>query len=194
MNSANPAPPREDEPVPTWGRDFGRKGLIPLLLFGTIAACALEIVVMMTWPFMLGDRAVPGTVAAELTTDPLSVVLVYLFLVAATAWFTAIVLSMVTGGAKAVLIVVLPLLGAVFLFMFQGVSIFETAPSITRIIVFSAVALAGLGALTIVSALRNVMDRPTKMMSHAERQMHTQRYRQRQGASSSPLKVSRGGC
>ena len=55
---------------------YKRKGIISLLLLATLTACGLEVLVMMTRPHMLGDSAVMGTVATELTSDLLSIVLV----------------------------------------------------------------------------------------------------------------------
>ena len=154
-------------------RDLGfrREGLVPLLLVGILGGGLVQVLFMMTWPFLLGDNAVPGTVAAELTTDPASIGLLFLLLVAAASWFTAIVLGMVFG-AKAVIVMggglktmmVFGLLGAVlfigalFLFMFASVDVFDSPPSADRFVVWGLAAVAGLAALVSTGLLRGLAD------------------------------------
>lgn len=157
---------------------FRRKGLIPLLLLGIPAASVLETLTVMTWPFILGDGPYPGSVAAEMTTDPMSIVLVFVFLIAATAWFTTVVMPMAICGYKVALMLLLPFLGAIFLFMIAGVRIFDGSPSVASIIIWSAVALGGLAVLSLVAALRRVFDRSGQVMTEAERVEYARQYRQ----------------
>lgn len=155
---------------------FRRSGLVPLLLLGILTVSVIGVLAMMTWPFILGDRAMPGTVAAELTTDPAGIFLVLLFLLAATAWNTCLVMNMIIFGWKGALVLILPFLGMVFLIEFAGINIFENPPSTTGILLWGALALVGIVVLGVFGALRNVIDRPPQQATEAERAEFTSRY------------------
>src|SRR5699024_10457840 len=133
-------------------------------------------VVMMIWPVFLGDRALPGTVAAELGGDPASILLVLFFVVAGMAWCLALLLPMMVGGYKVALALLLPYLGAIFLFPFAGVKIFENPPAPVSTVIWAGLALAGLAVLTILAGLRNVIDRPKPQMTEAHRRYPEQRH------------------
>src|SRR5699024_10455723 len=82
---------------------FRRHGLAPLVLLGVIGGGVIVTLVMMIWPLFLGDRALPGTVAAELGGDPASILLVLFFVTAGMAWCLALLLPMMVGGYKVAL-------------------------------------------------------------------------------------------
>lgn len=156
---------------------FRRRGLIPLLVVGIPAAAAVEVLVMMVWPFILGDHAGVGIVAADLMTDPLSILLVFLFLTAATAFFTAVVIIMLPGKTSTGLIMAVFLIAGLFYVMFSGVKIFENAPSVTAVIVWSVTALACLAMVTVAAALRNFMDPPRPEATEEEKTQLAQEYK-----------------
>jgi hypothetical protein len=160
---------------------FRRHGLVPLVLLSVIGGGVIITVVMMIWPVFLGDRALPGTVAAELGGDPASILLVLFFVVAGMAWCLALLLPMMVGGYKVALALLLPYLGAIFLFPFAGVKIFENPPAPVSTVIWAGLALAGLAVLTILAGLRNVIDRPKPQTTEAERaEAHRQHQHLRQ--------------
>jgi hypothetical protein len=157
---------------------FRRHGLVPLVLLGVIGGGVIITVVMMIWPVFLGDRALPGTVAAELGGDPASILLVLFFVAAGMAWCLALLLPMMVGGYKVALALLLPYLGAIFVFPFAGVKIFENPPTPVSTVIWAGLALAGLAVLTILAGLRNVIDRPKPQTTEAERAEAHRRHRQ----------------
>ena len=155
---------------------FRRHGLVLLVLLGVIGGGVIITVVMMIWPVFLGDRALPGTVAAELGGDPASILLVLFFVTAGMAWCLALLLPMMVGGYKVALALLLPYLGTIFVFPFAGVKIFENPPTPVSTVIWAGLALAGLAVLTILAGLRNVIDRPKPQMTEAERAEAHRRY------------------
>src|SRR5699024_11213470 len=146
---------------------FRRHGLPPLVLLGVIGGGVIVTVVMMVWPLFLGDRALPGTVAAELGGDPASILLVLFFVTAGMAWCLALLLPMMVGGYKVALALLLPYLGAIFVFPLSGVKILENPPPPVSTVIWAGVALAGLAVLAILAGLRNIKRRTTPMMCDA---------------------------
>ncbi len=132
---------------------FRLRGLPVLMLLTIPAGALIHLAAMLLWPLIAGGRAVPGTVAAELHRDPAALALVFVFLVAGMSWFSVIVQVMIRWPVKGALICLLPFLGAVFLFMFSGVRIFENPPAGQALLVWSVAAVAGLAAVCAVSAL-----------------------------------------
>lgn len=155
---------------------FRREGLIPLILLGVVASAVIVTLVALVWPFFLGERAVPGAVAAELNADPASFFLVLLFFIGGMAWSTCMMMPMMIGGYKVALWLLLPYLGFAFLIFFAGVQVFENPPSLLTTMIWVAVALIGLAVLTVLAALRNVIDKPKVQMTAAERDVAYQRY------------------
>lgn len=150
-------------------KGYRRQGLVPLLVLGVPTAVAVGVLVMMAWPRILGDHAGVGIVAADLTTDPLSILLVFTFLTAATAFFTAVVIIMLSGKTSTGFIMAVPLVGGVFFFMFTSKKIFENAPSGKAVIIWAGTALACLAVLAIMAALRNSMDPPRREPTEQEK-------------------------
>ncbi|SDR95041.1 hypothetical protein SAMN04489752_0654 [Brevibacterium siliguriense] len=155
---------------------FRREGLIPLALLNVLASAAIGSLVALVWPFFLGERAVPGTVAAELNADPASFFLVLLFFIGGMAWSMCLMMPMMIGGYKVALWLLLPYLGFVFLIGFAGVRVFDNPPSLLTTLFWVAIALTGLAALTVLAALRNVIDKPKARMTAAERDVAYQGY------------------
>lgn len=170
---------------------FRREGLVPLILLSVFASAMIVTLVALVWPFFLGERAVPGTVAAELGSDPASFFLVLLFFIGGMAWSMCVVMPMMIGGFKAALWLLLPYLGFVFLIGFAGVRVFDNPPSLLTTMIWVAVTLTGLAVLTVLAMLRNVIDKATPQMTAAEREADYQRYlddRRRRGLTNeSPL-------
>ncbi|MGC2942035.1 MULTISPECIES: hypothetical protein [unclassified Brevibacterium] len=155
---------------------FRRAGLLPLILLSVVVSAVIVTLVALVWPFFLGERAVPGTVAADLNSDPASFFLVLCFLIGGMAWSMCMMMPMMIGGFKVALWLLLPYLGFVFLILFAGVRVFENPPSLIATMIWVAVALSGLAALTVLAALRNVIDKPNPQLSAAERDAAYQRY------------------
>ena len=155
---------------------FRREGLVPLILLSVFASAMIVTLVALVWPFFLGERAVPGTVAAELGSDPASFFLVLLFFIGGMAWSMCVVMPMMIGGFKAALWLLLPYLGFVFLIGFAGVRVFDNPPSLLTTMIWVAVTLTGLAVLTVLAMLRNVIDKATPQMTAAEREADYQRY------------------
>lgn len=155
---------------------FRREGLVPLILLSVVASAVIVTLVALVWPFFLGVRAVPGTVAAELNADPASFFLVLLFFIGGMAWSMCVVMPMMIGGFKVALWLLLPFLGFVFLIGFAGVRVFDNPPSLLTTMIWVAVTLTGLAVLTVLAALRNVIDKPKAQMTAAERDVAYQRY------------------
>ena len=155
---------------------FRREGLIPLILLGVVASAVIVSLVALVWPFFLGVRAVPGTVAAELNADPASFFLVLLFFIGGMAWSTCMMMPMMIGGYKVALWLLLPYLGFAFLIFFAGVQVFENPPSLLVTMIWVAVALFGLAVLTALAAMRNVIDKPKPQMTASERDAAYQGY------------------
>lgn len=155
---------------------FRREGLVPLILLSVVASAVIVTLVALVWPFFLGVRAVPGTVAAELNADPASFFLVLLFFIGGMAWSMCVVMPMMIGGFKVALWLLLPFLGFVFLIGFAGVRVFENPPSLLTTMIWVAVTLTGLVVLTVLAMLRNVIDKSTPQMTAAEREADYQRY------------------
>ena len=149
---------------------FRREGLIPLTFLGVVASAVIVTLVALVWPFFLGERAVPGTVAADLNSDPASFFLVLLFFIGGMAWSMCVMMPMMIGGYKVALWLLLPYLGFVFLICFAGVRVFENPPSLLATMIWVAVALSGLAVLTVLAMLRNVIDKPNPQMTAAERE------------------------
>lgn len=155
---------------------FRREGLVPLILLSVVASAVIVTLVALVWPFFLGVRAVPGTVAAELNADPASFFLVLLFFIGGMAWSMCVVMPMMIGGFKVALWLLLPFLGFVFLIGFAGVRVFDNPPSLLTTMIWVAVTLTGLAVLTVLAMLRNVIDKSTPQMTAAEREADYQRY------------------
>ena len=155
---------------------FRREGLIPLTFLGVVASAVIVTLVALVWPFFLGERAVPGTVAADLNSDPASFFLVLLFFIGGTAWSVCMVMPMMIGGFKVALWLLLPFLGFVFLIGFAGVRVFDNPPSLLTTMIWVAVTLTGLAVLTVLAMLRNVIDKSTPQMTAAEREAAYQKY------------------
>lgn len=155
---------------------FRREGLVPLILLSVVASAVIVTLVALVWPFFLGVRAVPGTIAAELNSDPASFFLVLLFFIGGMAWSMCVVMPMMIGGFKVALWLLLPFLGFVFLIGFAGVRVFENPPSLLTTMIWVAVTLTGLAVLTVLAMLRNVIDKSTPQMTAAEREADYQRY------------------
>ncbi|MGO1909868.1 MAG: hypothetical protein ACTH1C_13260, partial [Brevibacterium linens] len=117
---------------------FRRDGLIPLILLSVVASAVIVTLVALVWPFFLGERAVPGTVAAELNTDPASCFLILLFFIGGMAWSTSMMMPMMIGGYKVALWLLLPYLGFVFLILFAGVRVFDNPPSLLTTMIWVA--------------------------------------------------------
>lgn len=170
---------------------FRRKGLIPLVVLSALCGGAIVTAVMMTWPFFLGDQAIPGTVSADLAGDPASVLLLLLFSISGMSWCLSIVMPMVLGGFRYALGLLVPYLGMMFVFPFAGIRIFENPASGTATIIWVIVALSGMAVLTVLAAMRNVIDKTQVPMSAAERDESYQWYmedRRRRGLTNdSPL-------
>ncbi|MGR6090869.1 hypothetical protein ACU4IU_09925 [Brevibacterium sp. CSND-B09] len=155
---------------------FRREGLVPLILLSVVASAVTVTLVALVWPFFLGERAVPGTVATELNSDPASFFLVLLFFIGGMAWSTCMMMPMMIGGFKVALWLLLPFLGFVFLIGFAGVRVFDNPPSLLTTMIWVAVTLTGLAVLTVLAMLRNVIDKSTPQMTAAEREADYQRY------------------
>lgn len=155
---------------------FRREGLVPLILLSVVASAVIVTLVALVWPFFLGERAVPGTVAAELNSDPASFFLVLLFFIGGMAWSMCVVMPMMIGGFKAATWLLLPYLGFVFLIGFAGVWVLDNPPSLLATMIWVAVALSGLAVLTVLAMLRNVIDKQKPQMTAAERDVTYQRY------------------
>ncbi|WP_152347217.1 hypothetical protein [Brevibacterium sp. CFH 10365] len=170
---------------------FRRDGLIPLATLSVVCSGVIVTLVALIWPVILGDRTVPGTVAAGLNSDPASFFLILLFFIGGMAWAMTLMLPMMVGGYKIAVWLLLPYLGFVFLILFAGLRVFENPPSLLLTMIWLAVALSGLAALTGIAALRNVIDRPSRQMTGAEREAAYQQFledRRRRGlGNESPL-------
>ena len=149
---------------------FRREGLVLLILLSVVTSAVIDVLVALVWPFFLGERAVPGTVAAELNADPASFFLVLLFFIGGTAWSVCIVMPMMIGGYKVALWLLLPYLGFAFLICFAGVRVFDNPPSLLTTMIWVAVTLTGLAVLTVLAMLRNVIEKSTPQMTAAERE------------------------
>lgn len=170
---------------------FRRKGLIPLVILSVVIGGMIVTAVMLTWPFILGDHAIPGTVSGDLSSDPVSIVLLLFFIISGMSWCLSIVMPMLLGGFKYALWLLVPYLGSIFFFTFGGIRVFENPPNGGSTMFWAAMAVAGLAVLTILAAMRNVIDKTTPPMSAAERNAAHQRYmedRRRRGLTNeSPL-------
>lgn len=156
---------------------FRRKGLIPLVVLSVVIGGMIVTAVMMIWPFILGDRAIPGTVSGELSSDPASIVLLLFFIISGMTWCLSIIMLMTFGGFKYVMWMLLPYLGSVFFFTFGGKRVFENPPSGGSTMFWAVMAVVGLAVLTVVAALRNVIDKSEECpMTAAELDAAYQRY------------------
>ena len=172
-------------------RGFRRKSLIPLALLSVVIGGMIVTAVMMTWPFILGDNAIPGTVSGDLASDPASIVLFLFFVISGMSWCLSIVMPMMLGGFTYTMWMLVPYLGSVFFFTFGGKKVFESPPSGGSTMFWAAMALAGLAVLTAVAALRTVIDKTKPPMTKAEHDAAYQRCiedRRRRGLTNeSPL-------
>lgn len=148
---------------------FRRDGLVPLIILSVLCGAVITTAVMMTWPSVLGDEAIAGTVSGDLGGDPTSVLLVLFFIIGGMSWCMNVWMPMIIGGFKVALWLILPYLGIAFFFLLMGPKIFENPASWSAIITWAAVALSGLAVLTVLAALRNVIDKPISEMTEAER-------------------------
>ncbi|WP_210603702.1 hypothetical protein [Brevibacterium oceani] len=163
----------------TSSADFGyrRQGLVRLLVFGIPLAAVMEVLIMMTWPFMLGDRAVPGTVAADLAADPSSMVLVFLYIIGSTTWMLVVIMGLAFAPIWLKIVLLPVYIGAIFAVEFLGIRIFENSASGGLIIVWAAVAVCGLAAVGAFAALRSVLDPAPRQMTEGERMELSRRQR-----------------
>lgn len=170
---------------------FRREGLVPLIVLSVVASAVIDVLVALVWPFFVGELAVPGTVAVELNSDPASFFLTLLFFIGGTAWSVCMMMPMMIGGYKVALWLLLPYLGFVALICFAGVRVFDNPPSLLATMIWVAVTLSGLAALTVLAMLRNVIDKPKPQMTAAEREAAYNAYlndqRQRGLTNENPL-------
>lgn len=170
---------------------FRRKGFVPLVMLSVPCGAVVATAVMMTWPFVLGDEAIPGTVSGDLAGDPASLLLILLFSIGGMSWCTSVLMTMIIGGFKAALWLIVPYLGCAFFFLLTAPRIFENPAGPSSIIFWAAVALSGLAVLTVLASLRNVIDKPEgRTLTTAERDAAYQRYmddRRRRGLTNETL-------
>ena len=148
---------------------FRRTGLVPLIILSVLLGGVIATAVMLTWPIILGDEAIPGTVSGDLSGDPASFFLVLFFIIGGMAWCLSVAMPMIIGGFKFVLWLALPYLGALFFFTFAGSHLFENPATGPAIMFWAAVAVSGTAVLTVLALLRNVIDQPSKPTSDVPR-------------------------
>lgn len=130
---------------------FRVRGLVPLMVVGTVLNTTIQALGLMAWPFILGPAARAGSMAAGLAHDPLALVTAFLFALASASWFSATFLFMIGWGPRGALIVLLPLLAQLGLFPGAGYYLFEAAPSLASLGIWALAAAAGLAALALAA-------------------------------------------
>lgn len=148
---------------------FRRTGLVPLTILSVLFGGVIATAVMVTWPLILGDKAIPGTVFGDLGKDPAGFLLVLFFIIGGMSWCLSVGMPMIIGGWKFVLWLGLPFLGTLFCFTFAGSHLFENPTSRPTIIIWVVAAVSGMAVLTVVALLRNIIDKPSQSMSDAQR-------------------------
>lgn len=131
-----------------------RNGLPAALVVLTVPVAVLvELVIMSVWPLLVGDRAAPDEVAAQIITDPASLLLVGSLLCAMHAWTAASALGLFHGGIVANLLGGLGTVVLVFVALFAGMGAFGNPPSAAGFLVWWVLAATGLVALAVVATV-----------------------------------------
>lgn len=136
-----------------------RYGAVPFLPVTAVVAGTVQSVCMFVWPWLVGEDLVPGTVLAELASDPIAMVTAAALVFTWTCVFLVVVASMMSSlmGMNVVvgLILVLPFLGAILGAGYASVRTFDGPPSLTACLVWVGAGFFALIFLTAVDALRN---------------------------------------
>lgn len=144
--------------------DLGfRYGTVPFLPVVAVMAGAVQGLSLLVWPWLVGDDLVPGTVLAELASDPIALVTATALVFTWTCVFLMVVATMMESSLRMrwvmVLVLILPFLAAIFGAMLTSVRTFEGTPSMTACVVWVGAGIVALVVLTAVDALRNLLRR-----------------------------------
>lgn len=132
---------------------FRRHGLPGLMIAGVLAATAVDLVAMIFWPLIVGERASSFEVAGSVIDNPLSLGVLAAFLVTMHCWSVACALGFVRGGMRSSLVTVAGFLAMLGIGMWQGTRIMGSPPSGTVLGFWSVLALLALAAMVVISAL-----------------------------------------
>lgn len=147
-----------------------RQNLTSLLLLAVPTSALIELFAVSTWPFILGDKATPGSVAAILPTDPRAMALVFCFLLAGFAWMMTVVLAMTSWIGWVSILTVLGFLVGLAAVMGGAVIIFDNPPSLFGLMVCLALAVTGMGAMAATAAFRPIIA-PPRMSARRRRRL-----------------------
>lgn len=130
---------------------FRRSGLVPFLLVAVVLVTLVQLLAMLVWPVLIGPDLRPGTVLAQVGSDPLALLIAAGFVLFLNALFTALVLPMMTCGWKAALVCVLPYLGMILLGGYLATVVLDTAPSMSPAASWMGAGVVGLVLLAVSS-------------------------------------------
>ncbi|MFW6774930.1 hypothetical protein ACOACO_11630 [Nocardioides sp. CPCC 205120] len=132
-------------------RGFRAAGLPGLMVCTISAGAVIHLLGMLLWPMIMGDRAAPGTVAAELHRNPTAMLLTLAFLLAGMSWFTTIAQAMIFWPLSAGLIALVPFLAGIFVIPFAGLAVFQGVAATGTLALWGLLALSGMVAVWVVS-------------------------------------------
>jgi hypothetical protein len=135
------------------GFGYRHQGLPGLLVFGVMIATGVDLLVMLTWPLIAGDRAAPDAVLATLASDPASAAALALLLLTLHALGAFVVLGFVRGGMGSSLVATGLFLVLIFVGAWQGVRLFDRPPSASGLLGWGVAAVLALAVVGTASAI-----------------------------------------
>ncbi|WP_129658163.1 hypothetical protein [Rothia halotolerans] len=135
------------------GFGYRHQGLPGLLVLGALIAAGIDLLAMLAWPLIVGDRTAPDSVLATLASDPASAASLALFLIAMHALSALVVLGFLRGGLVSSLVVTGLFLVLIGVGAWQGVRLFERSPDGSVLLTWGVAAVVALAAVATVSAI-----------------------------------------
>ena len=130
---------------------FRRSGLVPFLQVAVVLVALVQLIAILVWPVLIGPDLRPGTVLAEVGSDPQAFLVAAGFVLFLNALFTAIALPMMTCGWKAALVCVLPYLGMILVGGYLATVVLDGTPSESPAALWMGAGVVGLVLLAVSS-------------------------------------------
>ncbi|WP_198394454.1 hypothetical protein [Brevibacterium yomogidense] len=144
--------------------DLGfRYSSVPFLPQIVVVGGAVHTVSMLVWPWLVGADLVPGTVLAELASDPVALVTAAALVFTWSCVFLLLLVVILLASERMKwitgVILLIPFLGAIFGAGLTAVRTFDNPPSITACLVWVLLGIVALVLLTGMDLLRTHLHR-----------------------------------
>ncbi|HLR44616.1 MAG TPA: hypothetical protein VK065_05440 [Brevibacterium sp.] len=132
---------------------FRQSGLVPFALVSAVLTGLIQLVALLVWPFLIGPDLVPGTVLAEVGSDPWALLTAAGLSLCAYSVFPAVCIPMMAGGWRGALVCLVPFLGIVLGGGYLATVVLHGYPSPASAVAWAGAAAVGLVLLTISAVI-----------------------------------------